>query len=369
MSAAWRSLRVLRKRHEAPAWARMVLALALGVALALALIAVVAAFGTVVRPGWVRAALPPTAVICVCIALTLLAARRLAEHVLPAPFLERMSTLRDWRAGAALGATTITGVLLGTVLGVMLVQPLLGTNAAGLFASPPLALVKFGLFLLLLFLANAAWWRARMRRTAMQHALVEAQLRLLQGQIEPHFLFNTLANVQSLMAHDPARAGAMLEAFSDYLRAGLVQLRQADSTLEAELAMSSAYLELLQIRMQERLAFHISASDAARAVRLPALLLQPLVENAMHHGLEPKVEGGSIRISAEVCNGHLEVQVSDDGMGLDAPRRALRHGSGMALANLRARLATRYGGAASLALEPLAQGARATLRIPCARSA
>lgn len=365
INAAWRSLWVLRRQHEAPAWARALLAGVLGVMLALALIALVTAVGDVNRPNWQRAAVLPLLVICGAIALTVLAVRRLAERTLPAPFLDRMSALRDWRAGAALCASLVCGVLLGTVLGFILVPLLLGTNVVDLFESPPLALIKFAVFLLVLFVANAAWWRARVRRKAMQHELVEAQLRLLQGQIEPHFLFNTLANVQSLMAHDPRRAGAMLEAFSDYLRAGLVQLRQADSTLEAELAMSSAYLELLQIRMEERLSFHIVATDAARAVRLPALLLQPLVENAIHHGLEPKVEGGSIRVSAEVRNGCLEVRVTDDGMGLDAPRRSLRSGSGMALANLRARLATRYGSAASLALEPLPQGAQATLRIPC----
>ncbi len=365
MNAAWRSLWVLRKQHGAPAWARVLLAGLLGALLALSLLALVALLGDVDRPGWLRASVGPVVTVFMCMALALLAALRLAELALPSPFIERMSTLRDWRAGVALAAIGIGGILLGTAIGFALVPLLTGADAAGLFQSLPLAFVKFSVFLLLLFLANAAWWRARLRRRALQQDLVEAQLRLLQGQIEPHFLFNTLANVQSLLVHDPARASAMLEAFSDYLRAGLVQLRQADSTLEAELGMSGAYLELLQIRMQERLTFDIAASEAARVVRLPALLLQPLVENAIHHGLEPKVDGGRISIRAALHGTRLEVTVTDDGMGLDAPRRSLRGGSGMALANLRARLATRYGDAASLALDPLPQGARATLVIPC----
>ncbi len=220
------------------------------------------------------------------------------------------------------------------------------------------------MFLLFVLGVNWAWWRSRLRQKALRQEASEAQLRLLQAQIEPHFLFNTLANVQSLMDVDAPRAKQMLEAFSEYLRAGLGQLRQVDSTLGVELDMARTYLELLQIRMQERLTFSIEASDEARAARLPTLLLQPLVENAIHHGLEPKIEGGRVVITAIVNGGRLEVRVADDGMGLDAPRRSLRAGTGMAVANLRARLQTRFGDQAALTLSPLPSGTEASLNLP-----
>jgi sensor histidine kinase YesM len=224
-------------------------------------------------------------------------------------------------------------------------------------------------FLLCVLGANWAWWRSRLRQKALRQEAAEAQLRLLQGQIEPHFLFNTLANVQSLMDVDAPRAKQMLEAFSDYLRAGLTQLRQVDTTLGAELDMAQTYLELMQIRMLDRLNFSIEAGPEARAARLPTLLLQPLVENAIHHGLEPKVEGGRVSIRATLADGRLEVSVVDDGMGLDAPRRSLRGGTGMAVENLRARLQTRYGDAASFTLAPLECGTQATLDLPGAVAA
>jgi sensor histidine kinase YesM len=157
----------------------------------------------------------------------------------------------------------------------------------------------------------------------------------------------------------------MLETFSGYLREGLSQLRQADSTLGAELEMARSYLSLLQIRMEERLHFRIDATEEARAASIPTLMLQPLIENAIHHGLEPKLDGGSVLVSAVVAGGRLEVRVSDDGMGMDAPSRRLRPGAGMALANLRSRLQTRFGVDASLTLRAgAAGGTEAVLELP-----
>jgi LytS/YehU family sensor histidine kinase len=234
-----------------------------------------------------------------------------------------------------------------------------------MFVSLPAPMMKFALFLLFVMGINWAWWGARLRQQRLRQEASEARLRLLQGQIEPHLLFNTLANVHSLMDHDPARAKRMLETFSGYLRAGLAQLRAADSTLEAELDMAHSYLSLLQIRMEDRLRFRIEAGADALAARMPALLLQPLVENALHHGLEPKLDGGSVVVHAAVRAGRLVVRVTDDGLGLEAPSRRLRPGAGMALANLRARLQTRYGRDASLALHARKEGgAEAVLDLP-----
>jgi sensor histidine kinase YesM len=205
-----------------------------------------------------------------------------------------------------------------------------------------------------------------MKRQALQLQAAEAQLRLLQAQMEPHFLFNTLANVQSLIDYDAARAKQMLEAFTDYLRASLGQLRRAESTVEEELEMASSYLQLLQIRMEERLAFRIEADDAVRAAHLPTLLLQPLVENAIRHGLEPKLEGGIVHIAARLQDGMLALSVEDNGLGDSTPKVRGKPSSGMALANLRQRLQTRYAGHASLELRLDGQGARAELLIPLA---
>ena len=254
-----------------------------------------------------------------------------ARLLLPAALVERMSSVRDLGAGMCLSAFILLGITLGMGIGFTLVPPLVGFSVWGMFNSVPVALTKFAIFMLFVLLANWLWWRARLRQKALQHEAVESQLRLLKGQIEPHFLFNTLANVYSLLDADPQRAKQMLEAFSDYLRAGLTELRQVDTTLGAELDMARTYLELLQIRMLDRLSFSIDASAEACAARLPTLLLQPLVENAIRHGLEPKVEGGHVHIRALLADGRLAVSVTDDGMGLDAPRRSLRTGATLAL--------------------------------------
>jgi len=206
--------------------------------------------------------------------------------------------------------------------------------------------------------------RWRWQRQQQRLKASEAQLRLLQAQIEPHFLFNTLANVQSLIDVDAPLAKRMLEAFTDYLRASLQQLRSDSCSLAQELDMAQSYLSLMQARMADRLAFRIEASEAARGARLPPLLLQPLIENAIHHGLEPKLEGGHIVIEASVAQGQLRLTVRDDGLGLDAPRRSGRRGHGMALANIRARLQSRYGERASLQLQAAEPGTQALLEIP-----
>jgi hypothetical protein len=364
---AWRSLWELRPHHDAPLGARLLVISLLATALALGLMTIAALFATVDPPGWWWASLLPNIGICLCILHAVFGVLRLAEQRLPAPLVERMSALRDLRAALVLGALALGGILVGILVGFTFVPALAGFDLWGSFRSPPVALVKIAAFLLFVMAANWTWWRSRLRRQQLQSEALEARLRLLQGQIEPHLLFNTLANVQSLMDYDPPRAKRMLETFSGYLRAGLSQLRQTDSTLGAELEMARSYLSLLQIRMEERLRFRIEASEEARAALMPTLMLQPLVENAIHHGLEPKLDGGSVVVSAEVRAGRLEVRVSDDGMGLHlgVPSRRLRPGAGMALANLRSRLHTRFGADASLVLRAGASGgAEAVLELP-----
>ncbi|CAH0144295.1 Sensor histidine kinase YpdA [Massilia sp. Bi118] len=178
--------------------------------------------------------------------------------------------------------------------------------------------------------------------------LAEARLRTLQAQIEPHFLYNTLANVVSLIGSEPDRAKHMLERLIDFLRASLSASRAEQATLGAELDLAAAYLDLLGVRMGARLRWRVEADADCRAVRIAPMLIQPLVENAVMHGIEPKVEGGEIVVRAACGDGLLRLEVSDDGMGLVlAPPRP---GGGVGLANLRERLRSLHGHAAQLQL-------------------
>ena len=178
--------------------------------------------------------------------------------------------------------------------------------------------------------------------------LAEAQLRALQAQIEPHFLYNTLANVVSLIDTQPLHAKSMLERFIDYLRASLAASRAGNATLGAELDLASSYLDVLGVRMGERLRWRLEADDACRALPIAPMLIQPLVENAVMHGLEPKVDGGEIVLRANVDDGVLRIEVRDSGRGLVAAPP--RPGGGVGLSNLRERVRQMHGPGARLEL-------------------
>jgi len=194
--------------------------------------------------------------------------------------------------------------------------------------------------------AGTGYFQARERIAASEALAAEARLRLLSAQIEPHFLFNTLANLQALITVDAARAQAMLSHLDRYLRATLSATRDADATLEAEFGLLRAYLEIIAIRMGQRLAFELDLPAAAAGLRVPPMLLQPLVENAIQHGLEPKIAGGHVRVQARMQEGRLCLMVEDDGCGIGtAPTSA---GTGVGLGNVRERLAAHYGNRARL---------------------
>ncbi|RQQ35645.1 sensor histidine kinase [Burkholderia stagnalis] len=208
------------------------------------------------------------------------------------------------------------------------------------------------------------------RREAAEARQAEtaARLALLQAQIEPHFLFNTLANVQSLIERDPARATTMLDSLNCYLRASLSRTREATSTLEEELELVEALLKIATIRLGEaRLRYAIDVPAALRALPLSPLLLQPLVENALLHGIEPSVDGGEVRIRGTCDSDLLVLSVSDTGVGLGNGGTKL-HG-GVGLANVRARMISLYGerGRVSVGANADAmRGVTATLQIPIA---
>lgn len=190
-----------------------------------------------------------------------------------------------------------------------------------------------------------AWERDRRRAAEAQQAETAARLALLQAQIEPHFLFNTLANIHSLIEADPAKAGGVLEDLNAYLRTSLRRTRQAQTSLDEELQLAEALLAIAKTRLGPRLEYAIEADRELRSCRVPPLLLQPLVENAIRHGIEPSVQGGSVLVSVVRQPAGLELTVSDTGVGLkeNSP-------PGVGLANIRARLESLYGDRGSLAL-------------------
>jgi len=191
--------------------------------------------------------------------------------------------------------------------------------------------------------------RALAEETAAQEALTaqmtQARLSALQAQIEPHFLFNTLANVKRLYETAPARGREMLSSLIGYLRAALPTMRQSGSTLQRELELARSYLTILQMRMGERLRFSIEAAEALLPAEVPPLVLGTLIENALKHGLAPLPEGGSIQIRALREGEQLRIEVRDTGRGFYG-----QGGSGVGLANTRSRLAALYGGGAALQL-------------------
>ncbi|HMA10096.1 MAG TPA: histidine kinase, partial [Ramlibacter sp.] len=189
----------------------------------------------------------------------------------------------------------------------------------------------------------------------------EARLKLLETQLEPHMLFNTLANLRALIGVDAPRAQGMLDHMIAYLRATLDASRATTHSLQAEFDRLQDYLELMQIRLGPRLQYQLLLPRELAQHPVPALLLQPLVENSIKHGLEPKVDGGHILVSAIRDGDRLVLQVQDTGLG----ESASGNGNGFGLAQVRERLATLYGDQADADFKAVpGTGATATLRLP-----
>lgn len=224
------------------------------------------------------------------------------------------------------------------------------------------------LFMLLLQSARMRTSLEIERRKAAdaRQAETAARLALLQAQIEPHFLFNTLANVQSLIERDPARANAMLASLNHYLRGSLGRTRAATSTLGEELDLCEALLRIASIRLGDRLRYTFEIPVAARDLPFSPLLLQPLVENAIRHGIEPAVDGGEIRVRAQLAGDKLTLSVTDSGAGLMQTVAGALHG-GVGLNNVRTRLSSLYGERGRLDIRANAApatGVTATLQLP-----
>jgi len=203
--------------------------------------------------------------------------------------------------------------------------------------------------------------KAAATQTATEKELTVAKLNLLHAQVEPHFLYNTLASAQLLTRSDPPRAEEMLGHLIQYLRRSLPRTEDAQSTLGAELERAVAYLEILKIRMGPRLSVQVDVPDALRGTPLPPMMLQTLVENAIKHGLEPRTVGGTVWIRARRSDDTVSVTVADDGEGFNTKNA----GTGIGLKNVRERLRLAYDGAASLAVVAnFPAGVAATITVP-----
>jgi signal transduction histidine kinase len=207
--------------------------------------------------------------------------------------------------------------------------------------------------------ANAA-----AERESMQRQLSEAKMQMMQAQVEPHFLFNTLASVEHLIETDPPRASAMQRSLIKYLRAVLPQMRDNAliTNLGREADMVLAYLNLLKMRMEERLTVDFDIPDGLRTAAFPPMMLQSMVENAIKHGLEAKPAGGTLKVRADVAHNKLRVIVSDDGMGFGA---VPSDGTGLGLMTIRERLKLLHGDQGQLLIAANSpSGVVATIEVP-----
>jgi signal transduction histidine kinase len=310
-------------------------------------------------------------VVSICIGLVALLVVNVARRM----FWHDLVLRRRWRLPVL--ALLVAAAPFAHYVGLRIGSAILGLDApdfAHYLSIPRISMILFTLLaifaLLGVFLARERTDRIKLERSqaharaeAVERQALQAQLRLLQAQIEPHMLFNTLANLQGLIAIDPQRASQMLDRLIQYLRATLSVARAETTTLTQEFAALDAYLGLMSVRMGARLSYRCKLPAELNGARLPTMLLQPLVENAIVHGLEPKVDGGTVTIEAARHGELLAITVSDTGLGLGhAPSR---RGSGVGLATTRERLQVLYGPGAGVDLSPaLPQGAVARLTLP-----
>ncbi len=282
----------------------------------------------------------------------------------------------DWPGWPLMTVCLILGTGLGYSIGLEVGNFVTGFQERSLLASPlrrvmavmVISLIPgFAATFFLLYrhrMASAEAHAETLRRQA-----AETQLRLLESQLEPHMLFNTLANLRVLIGLDAERAQAMLDHLIAFLRATLSASRVERHPLKDEFARLADYLALMQVRMGTRLRFEFELPETLRELPVPPLLLQPLVENAIKHGLEPHVGGGTLRVVATAADGQLWLDVEDDGAGFDPARPATPDG-GFGTVQVRERLAVAFGPRAALELSrldlsrPTGGGTRARIRLP-----
>ncbi|MBX3591770.1 MAG: histidine kinase [Burkholderiaceae bacterium] len=286
--------------------------------------------------------------------------------------LERLAVGTRW---LLIGVIAIpTGYLLGHQIAFLLLgEPMRLVGHQHISLVPILFTVLVGGLGLRHFANREHLAREAAARAEADRLAVEAQLRLLRAQLEPHMLFNTLANLRGLVREDADRAEAMIDGLIAYLRGTLTASQTESVPLGREFAQLRAYLEIMSLRMGPRLTWRLELPAALEGTPVPPMLLQPLVENAIKHGLEPKVGPGHVEVIASATDAGIEIRVDDDGMGLPAkhhedPRddaTTRPKGSSYGLRHVRERLLAVYGPAARLELERLhPTGVRSVVFLP-----
>lgn len=262
---------------------------------------------------------------------------------------------------AALLAGAIIGVILGTLAIRFFYPELPRVNKYENFQTSLLFALLFGLIVSYVFFSLQRISLERVRRLEVEKSAAMTEIKLLQSQMEPHFLFNTLSTILSFIDEEPRKAKQMLESFTSLLRSSLVTARNETITLAQEMAVVKSYLDIFSIRMGERLRYEIDIPEELRTARIPPLLIQPLVENAVKHGLEPSVSGGELSIRARRDDGRVLITVVDSGMGVSETSA----GNGIGLENIRKRLELTYGKQARLVFaENEPSGIRVTVEMP-----
>lgn len=309
----------------------------------------------------------PNVVYSILIGTTIWAVIDLGRHLMPS------SRETGWPTGLpglllVVGAI-VAGFYFGRLAGDAVCRAL-GLFGPGAPVHSEADLRSGALITLLAGIAGSYWFYSRNRSHYLERRVGEVQrhanearLKLLETQLEPHMLFNTLANLRALIAVDGPRAQQMLDHMIAYLRATLDASRSPTHALQAEFDRLRDYLELMAIRMGPRLAYALDLPDELAALRVPTLLLQPVVENSIKHGLEPKVQGGRVDVRARREGELLVLEVQDTGVG-DASGAA--GGSGFGTAQVRERLQAAYGDKARLSLTLSPQGAHTRIELPIA---
>lgn len=268
-----------------------------------------------------------------------------------------------WPAPLPAALMLLIGIPVGYALGTWMGDTYAGHSTWALLDLNRQRFVGMLVSTLAISAAFVAYFYQRSKTETLERQMKEAQLRLLQSQLEPHMLFNTLAHLRALVPADPAQAVRMIDHLDDFLRGALQASRQSLHPLRQEMARLQDYLSLMQLRMGPRLQFALELPDSLTAQPVPSLLLQPLVENAIRHGLEPSVAGGRITVRASSAAGQLQIEVIDTGVGASAGQSA----EGYGLHHVRERLHSLWGPGATLTLsQPDTGGTHVCLRWPLA---
>ncbi len=312
-----------------------------------------------------------TTVFCVVIAM-------MTSNIWPSPFYEHISISLGYGYSAVLCSfilennfptlkkaySTVLAMVLSITLGTFHASLWLNKydDFATLEALQPIVLLGL-IFTVICFyyfhatektmLAEQALALSKRKQLEQEKALVLSQLSQLQSQIEPHFLFNTLANISALIELDSNKAKLMLEKLTDLLRGSLKTNRNPLITVEQEIELLDAYLSIQQIRLGDRLTYDID-NQIIEPISLPPLLIQPLVENAITHGIEPSAQGGRLMVQFKQQNNQFIVVISDNGIGLELMPSSKGHG--MSLNNIKQRLHDLFDGSASVRITENKEG-------------